>query len=806
MANKKISALDAQVTPTNADFTVIVHDPLGTPATEKVTISNLSKAIDLDNVPDGTTNKVYTATEETKLAGIEEAATADQTGAEIKVAYEAEADTNAFTDAEQTKLTGIDESANNYTHPNHSGDVTSSGDGATTIANDAVTYAKIQDVSATSRVLGRIAAGSGVVEELTGANIRTIANVEDGADVTDTDNVTSAGALMDSEVTNLAAVKAFDPADYATALGEDDNYVTDAEKSALHPAVTVTDSSEIDFTLTGQEITASLVASSVDETKLDASVNSSLDLADSAIQTETDPLSLHLDQTTPQTITNDVPLLSEGRVLDEAHQFVDKQYVDTAVSNLGIKYYMLSTGSGVTQPVTSEEYYNTSVTPSEEVESSITATDPADDEFIAGWISPTDSTPTKLIKGVYDWDIFVAKSASGNKNFRVYWRLVEYKSGGTETVIATSANSNLLDVKALRVVPLTLDSDYTPDAGSRIVGKVYAKFVDGSSATDIILYSEGASDSHWEIPTNKEILDTLYQASDSGLDDISALAVTDGNFIVGNGTNWVAESGATARTSLNVDEAGTDNSTDVTLAGTPDYITITDQTITRNQIDLTADVTGVLPDANVANDISLTNITQITNRSHTDLSDIGTNTHTQIDSHISSTSNPHSVSASDVGAIANVVEDTTPQLGGDLETNQKNITQIATLTTDNSAQGDIVTDIVAGESLAFGNIVYLKSDGKWWKATNTAIATTGLIGFVLESKSADEATKVLLRGFVRDDDYALTVGGVIYLGASGAITQTAPSTEDYVIQVLGYALHADRLYFNPSYDRIEYTA
>ena len=42
-------------------------------------------------------------------------------------------------------------------------------------------------------------------------------NVEDGADVTDTANVTSAGALMDSEVTNLAQVKAFDSSDYATA-------------------------------------------------------------------------------------------------------------------------------------------------------------------------------------------------------------------------------------------------------------------------------------------------------------------------------------------------------------------------------------------------------------------------------------------------------------------------------------------------------------------------------------------------------------------------------------------------------------
>lgn len=42
----------------------------------------------------------------------------------------------------------------------------------------------------------------------------------------------------------------------------------------------------------------------------------------------------------------------------------------------------------------------------------------------------------------------------------------------------------------------------------------------------------------------------------------------------------------------------------VTLTGTYDYITITDQEITRGQIDLTTDVTGVLPDANVADDIT----------------------------------------------------------------------------------------------------------------------------------------------------------------------------------------------------------
>ena len=47
------------------------------------------------------------------------------------------------------------------------------------------------------------------------------------------------------------------------------------------------------------------------------------------------------------------------------------------------------------------------------------------------------------------------------------------------------------------------------------------------------------------------------QAYDAALDDISGLAVTDGNIIVGDGTNWVAESGATARASLGL-TIGTD--------------------------------------------------------------------------------------------------------------------------------------------------------------------------------------------------------------------------------------------------------
>tara|TARA_B100000519_G_C14144380_1_gene391417 strand:- start:90 stop:983 length:894 start_codon:yes stop_codon:yes gene_type:complete len=52
------------------------------------------------------------------------------------------------------------------------------------VADDAITYAKIQNVSADERILGRISGANGVIEELTKAQVLTFANVADGADVT----------------------------------------------------------------------------------------------------------------------------------------------------------------------------------------------------------------------------------------------------------------------------------------------------------------------------------------------------------------------------------------------------------------------------------------------------------------------------------------------------------------------------------------------------------------------------------------------------------------------------------------------
>lgn len=67
--------------------------------------------------------------------------------------------------------------------------------------------------------------------------------------------------------------------------------------------------------------------------------------------------------------------------------------------------------------------------------------------------------------------------------------------------------------------------------------------------------------------------------------------------------NLTSIQGQTVTVSGTTTVSGT-NSGDVSLAGTPDYITISGQTITRGQIDLATDVTGTLPDGNVSDTLT----------------------------------------------------------------------------------------------------------------------------------------------------------------------------------------------------------
>lgn len=101
-------------------------------------------------------------------------------------------------DNKQYSWTGTEWISGGYEHPNHTGDVSSVGDGATTINSNVVTNNKLATVNELT-VKGRISAGSGDVEDLSASQVRTLINVENGADVTDAANVNAAGAVMETD-------------------------------------------------------------------------------------------------------------------------------------------------------------------------------------------------------------------------------------------------------------------------------------------------------------------------------------------------------------------------------------------------------------------------------------------------------------------------------------------------------------------------------------------------------------------------------------------------------------------------------
>ena len=136
------------------------------------------------------------------------------------------------------------------------GDVTVSGSGATwTVDNDAITYAKMQNVSATDKLLGRSTAGSGDVEEIActafarsilddadEATFKATVNLEIGTDV---QAYAASASQAEMEAGTEAALRSMSPlrvAQAIAALGGSGGGIT------LGTAVASTSGTSIDFT------------------------------------------------------------------------------------------------------------------------------------------------------------------------------------------------------------------------------------------------------------------------------------------------------------------------------------------------------------------------------------------------------------------------------------------------------------------------------------------------------------------------------------------------------------------------------
>lgn len=121
---------------------------------------------------------------------------------------------------------------------------------------------------------------------------------------------------------------------------------------------------------------------------------------------------------------------------------------------------------------------------------------------------------------------------------------------------------------------------------------------------------------------------------------------------------------------------------------------------------------------------------------------------------------------------------------------------------DETAQGMTIEATVDENTVGVGGCLVLSSDGNWDDADNTASATIGQLALAVDSGTGANKT-LLLWGFLTETSWSWTPGQQLYVAENGALTATLPADSGDYVQVVGYALTATTVFFNPSPDFVE---
>jgi len=118
---------------------------------------------------------------------------------------------------------------------------------------------------------------------------------------------------------------------------------------------------------------------------------------------------------------------------------------------------------------------------------------------------------------------------------------------------------------------------------------------------------------------------------------------------------------------------------------------------------------------------------------------------------------------------------------------------------DAEYNGIVVSGLDAGEAIGQWDVVFIEDDtDPIWEADATAASTEyPAFGIAVAAASDTNPVIILTQGIVRLDSWDWTPGAPIYLGeADGTLTATAPSTENDCVQIIGWAVSDDEIYFD----------
>jgi len=125
--------------------------------------------------------------------------------------------------------------------------------------------------------------------------------------------------------------------------------------------------------------------------------------------------------------------------------------------------------------------------------------------------------------------------------------------------------------------------------------------------------------------------------------------------------------------------------------------------------------------------------------------------------------------------------------------------------TDGQYQGQLVV-AKAHEALIFGNVCFMNTDGEYAKADADSVETMPGLVMALASIGADAYGLFLQTGYICESDWTTvqTKGALVYVGNTpGLPTTTAPTGAADQVQVLGYCIGTDIMYFRSDWTLVE---